>query len=129
MRLIPGSMDPVARAKGFRDRLGQAAESMSDDQFEDFLGHLGGGGAADVEANRATAVSRLTYTTRGLEDFFAIAGHELLLLEERGYNPSRADVARQLRENGLPQVTLGEYRHELHELGTKVSRGNGAKAR
>ena len=128
VRLVPGSMDPVARAKSFRERLGQAAGSMTDAQFEEFLAHLGGGGTAEVEANRATAVSRLSYTTRGLEDFFAIAGHELLLLEQRGYNPSRPDVARQLRENRIAPVTLSEYRHELHELGTKVGRTNGGKA-
>jgi hypothetical protein len=128
VRLIPGSVDPVARAQGFRNRLGQAAESMTDAQFEEFLAHLGGGSAADVETDRATAVSRLSVTTRGLEDFFAIAGHELALLEERGYNPGRSDVARQLRENGIARASLADYRHELHELGTKVGRADGAKA-
>ena len=128
MRLIPGSSDAPARAQRFRSQLGQAAESMSDEQFEDFLAHLGGGTAADVEADRAKTASRLTHTTRGLEEFFVMAGQELALLEQRGYSPSRPDVARQLRENGLPAVSLAEYRHELHELGTKVGRANGAKA-
>lgn len=128
MRLVPGSPDAAGRAQRFREQLGQAAASMSDEQFEEFLAHLGGGGTAEVEADRAKAVSRLSYTTRGLEEYFAIAGHELALLEDRGYSPSRPDVARQLRENGLPAVTLADYRHELHELGTKVGRANGARA-
>lgn len=127
VRLIPGSVDPAARAQGFRDRIGQAAEQMSDDQFEEFLAHLGGGSAASVETNRATTVSRLSTTTRGLEDFFAIAGHALALLEERGYNPTRPDIARQLRANAIPPRTLAEYRRELHELGARVGKAPGAK--
>lgn len=125
LRLVPGSADAAARARGFRQRLGQAAASMTDEQFEEFLAHLGGGDTADVERDRAQAVSRLTVTTRGLEEYFAIAGHELALLEDRGYSPTRPDVARQLRENDLPLSTAAEYRHELHELGSKVGMSNG----
>ncbi|MGH2610473.1 MAG: hypothetical protein ACRDHF_15440, partial [Tepidiformaceae bacterium] len=66
-----------------------------------------------------------TYTTRGLEEYFATAGHELALLEQRGYSPTRADVARQLRENDPPLSTIAEYRRELHELGAKVGMANG----
>ncbi len=125
VRLVPASADAAARARGFRERLGQAAASMTDEQFEEFVAHLGGGGVAEVEADRAQAVSRLTYTTRGLEEYFATAGHELALLEQRGYSPTRADVARQLRENDLPLSTIAEYRRELHELGAKVGMANG----
>ena len=49
-----------------------------------------------------------------------MAGHELTLLEKRGYSPARGDIARQLRENHLPPTTLAEYRHLLHELGSRV---------
>jgi hypothetical protein len=75
---------------------------------------------AEVETNRARAVSRMGFTTRGLEEYFAIAGQELAILEQRGYNPGRPDVARQLRDNHLPSTTLAEYRRTLHELGAKV---------
>jgi hypothetical protein len=129
VRLVPGSADPTARARGFRERLGEAAASLSDEQFEEFLAHLGGGETATVEADRAKAQSRLTYTTRGLEEYFAIAGQELALLEERGYSPTRPDIARQLRENHLAQITLGEYRRQLHELGAGVGMGQGAQPR
>ncbi|MEX0783385.1 MAG: hypothetical protein WD557_12100 [Dehalococcoidia bacterium] len=125
IRLVPGTPDAAARARGFRARLGEAAASMTDEQFEEFIAHLGGGDVADVEADRAQAVSRLSYTTRGLEEYFATAGQALALLEERGYAPSRADVARQLRDNNLPPNTIADYRRELHELGAKVSMGNG----
>lgn len=125
VRLVPGTADAAARARGFRARLGEAAASMSDEEFEEFLSHLGGGDAADVEADRAQAVFRLSSTTRGLEEYFAIAGHELALLEERGYSPTRSDVARQLRDNNLPLLTTADYRRELHELGAKVGMGNG----
>ncbi len=125
VRLVPGTADAAARARGFRARLGEAAASMSDEEFEEFLAHLGGGDVADVEADRAQAVSRLSSTTRGLEEYFAIAGHELALLEERGYSPTRLDVARQLRDNNLPLLSTTDYRRELHELGAKVGMGNG----
>ncbi|HEU4598110.1 MAG TPA: hypothetical protein VFS26_00050, partial [Solirubrobacterales bacterium] len=120
VRFVPGSTDAAQRVENFRARLGRAAESMSDEQFEEFVGHLGGGEAADVEANRAKAVSRLSSTTRGLEEYFAAAAQELGVLEERGYNPHRPDVARQLRENALPQLTVAEYRRQLRELGSAL---------
>jgi len=120
VRLVPGSDVAEARAATFRERLGAAAAEMSDEEFEEFIAMLGGGDVAEVEQNRATTVSRLSHATRGLEEYFAIAGHELTTLEKRGYNPRRADIARQLRENGLPSLQVAEYRHLLHELGAKV---------
>ena len=120
VRFVPAASDPVARAQRFREQLGAAAANMTDEEFEEFVAHLGGGSVANVEANRATTVSRLSTTTRGFEEYFAIAGQELALLEARGYNPGRAYVARQLRENKLPATTLAEYRRALHELGAKV---------
>jgi hypothetical protein len=95
---------------------------MSDVEFEEFLAHLGGGSVAEVETSRAQAVTRLGHTTRGLEEYFAIAGRELSLLEARGYSPNRPDVARQLRENHLPATTVAEYRSLLHQLGARVGR-------
>jgi hypothetical protein len=120
VRLVPAGGDPLARAQRFREQLGAAASQMSDEEFEDFIAHVGGGTVADVEADRAMAVSRMGHTTRGLEEYFALAGKELTVLEQRGYNPKRPDVARQLRENRLPSTTLAEYRHLLHQLGAKV---------
>lgn len=120
VRLMPGGAARAERVDRFRERLGDAAASMSDEQFEDFLAHLGGGEAANVEADRARVVDRMSTATRGIEEYFAIAGKALATLEERGYNPNRSDIARQLRENHLPMHTVGEYRRILHELGTKV---------
>lgn len=120
VRLVPGQGDPVARAQRFREQMGEAANRMSDEEFEVFLAHLGGGNTADVEADRAQAVSRMGTSTRGLEEYFGVAGRELALLEARGYSPGRADVARQLRENELPLTTVAEYRHLLHDLGARV---------
>lgn len=120
VRLIPGQVDPVARAQRFRQQMGEAAERMSDVEFEDFLAHLGGGTVADVEADRAQAFSRMGHSTRGLEEYFAAAGRELAVLEARGYAPGRPDVARQLRDNELPLTTVAEYRRLLHELGARV---------
>ncbi len=120
VRLVPGGSPPEERIQRFRARLGEAAASMTDAEFEEFISHLGGGATADVEANRANVVSRMHSATRGLEEYFAIAGKELGILESRGYNPSRGDVARQLRENKLPTHTVAEYRRILHDLGTKV---------
>jgi hypothetical protein len=120
VRLVPGGAAPAERAQRFREKLGQAAASMSDEEFEDFLAHLGGGEAASVEANRANVVDRMSSTARGIEDYFGIAGRALATLEARGYNPSRGDVARQLRENKLPTHTVADYRKILHELGTRV---------
>jgi hypothetical protein len=120
VRIVPGARDAAERAAGFRAKLAAAAAEMSDERFEEFIAMLGGGGVAEVEQDRAQAVSRLSHATRGLEDYFAMAGQELATLERRGYDPQRADVARQLRANGLPAATLAEFRHLLHELGTKV---------
>ena len=120
VRLQPGGAARAERVDRFRERLGQAAADMSDEQFEDFLAHLGGGEAANVEADRARTVDRMSSATRGFEEYFAIAGKALSTLEARGYNPNRADVARQLRENNLPGHTVAEYRRILHELGVKV---------
>jgi hypothetical protein len=120
VRIVPGGAGREERVQRFREQLGQAAAQMSDSEFEEFLAHLGGGVAADVEANRAQAVSRMSFATRGVEEYFGIAGRELALLEARGYNPQRSDVSRQLRDNGLPAHSVADYRRILHELGTKV---------
>lgn len=117
-----GKTDPGARVARFRAQLGDAATSMSDEQFEEFIATLGGGNVADAEADRAKAQSRMGYNQRGLEEYFAIAGHELSILEKRDYNPSRSDIARQLRENRLPATGIPEYRHLLHELGARAAR-------
>ena len=68
VRYVPAEADSVARAGRFREQLGTAAAQMSDEQFEEFIAMLGGGGVAEVEANRAKTVSRLSTTTRGLEE-------------------------------------------------------------
>lgn len=120
VRLVPGEADAEQRAGRFRERLGQAAAEMTDEQFEEFLAMLGSGDTAIVEADRARAAQRLQHTQRGLEEYFAIAGQELATLEKRGYNPARPDVARQLRENGLPPMTVAQFAHELHTLGARV---------
>ncbi len=120
VRLVPGGGDPAARVQRFREQLSAAAEKMSDEEFEQFVADLGGGTVAEVEADRAKAVSRLSHTTRGLAEYFSIAGQELTLLERRSYNPHRPDIARMLRENGLPGTGLAELRHALHELGARV---------
>jgi hypothetical protein len=117
--------DSSARVQRFREQLGSAATELSDEQFEDFIAHLGGGGAADVEHDRARTVSRMGHATRGLEDFFGQAGYELSTLEKRGYSPARADVARQLRANRLPMTDLAEYRHILKDLGKSVGKNTG----
>jgi hypothetical protein len=126
VRLVPGGAAREDRVQRFRERLGEAARNMSDEQFEDFLAHLGGGEAASVEADRAQVVTRMTHATRGFEEYFAIAGKALATLEARGYNPGRGDVARQLRENHLPAHSVAEYKRILHDLGTKVGARNGA---
>jgi hypothetical protein len=122
VRYIPGGSDAATRVARFREQLGSAAARMSDEEFEQFLEVLGGGDVADVERDRAQAVSRLTTTTRGIDDYFAIAGHELAVLEKRGFSPGRPDIARQLRDNGLPPYDLPEYRQLLHELGGRVGK-------
>ncbi|MGH2632402.1 MAG: hypothetical protein ACRDG3_03235 [Tepidiformaceae bacterium] len=120
VRFVASDGNTGARAQRFREQLGEAAVSLSDEEFEEFLGHLGGGRTADVEADRAKTVSRLSHTTRGLEEYFAIAASQLAVLEQRGYNPGRPDIARQLRENKLPATTVTEYRRTLHDLGLRV---------
>lgn len=120
VRIVPGESDPAARAQRFRNQLSESAAQMSDEEFEEFIAHLGGGSVAEVESNRAQTVSRMSHTTRGLEEYFATAGRELAILESRGYNPRRPDVARQLRENHLPETSLADFRHQLHELGVRV---------
>lgn len=120
VRLVPRETNADERAQRFRRQLGAAAEQMSDEEFEEFLAHLGGGSVADVEADRAKTVTRLGHTTRGLEEYFAIAAKELALLEARAYNPGRPDVARQLRDNHLPARSTAEYRHLLHDMGSRV---------
>jgi hypothetical protein len=125
VRLVPGEASATERAARFRERLGRAATEMSDAQFEEFLAMLGSGDTAVVEADRARAVTRLQHSARGLEEYFAIAGHELAVLEKRGFNPSQPDVARYLRENHLPPKTIAEYAHELHELGVVVGKRQG----
>ncbi|MCC7366236.1 MAG: hypothetical protein IT303_17905 [Dehalococcoidia bacterium] len=112
--------DAAARAQLFRERISANAKRMSDEEFEDFIAVLGGGEAATVESARERALDRLGHATRGLEQYFTIAGQALATLEKRGYSPSRPDVARQLRENGLPQATLADYRHQLRDLGARA---------
>lgn len=120
LRIVASEGDSVERTERFREQMGTAASEMSDEEFEEFIEHVGGGIVADVEADRAKTASRLGHTTRGLEEYFALAGKELAVLEQRGYNPKRPDVARQLRDNRLPLMSLAEYRHMLHELGARV---------
>lgn len=117
----PGSADPAARAQRFREQLAAASAELGDDDFEQFLTHLGGGDVASVEAGRERTVSRMNQTALVLEEQFAVAGRELAVLEQRNYDPERRDVARQLRSNNLPSTTLAQFRHELHELGARVS--------
>jgi hypothetical protein len=121
IRLVPATAQAEERARRFRERLAAAAD-LSDEQFEAFITELGGGHVAEVESARATAVTRLGHMQRGLEEYFASAGRHLALLEQRRYNPARADIARQLQANHLAPRTVDDYRRILHELGTKVSR-------
>jgi hypothetical protein len=72
VRLVPGGLPADERVQMFRRKLGDAADSMSDEQFEDFLSHVGGGEVANVEADRAQTVARMSRTTRGIEEYFAI---------------------------------------------------------
>jgi len=123
VRFVPVERaDAEERANHFRDRLASAASEMTEEQFEDFISHLGGGTVAVVEDDRARTINRMGHTTRGLEEYFAVAGHELAVLEERGYNPRRPDVARQLQANTLPGMTVAEYRHLLGQLGAQVGK-------
>jgi hypothetical protein len=122
VRMVPGEAAAGERAARFRERLGKAAGEMSDQQFDEFLALLGSGDRAMVEADRARAASRLQHTTRGLEEYFAIAGRELAVLEARGYNPARGDIARQLSANRLPRHTISDFSHQLHELAARVGK-------
>lgn len=119
VRFVPGS-GPADRSEQLRQQLAEAAAEMDDQAFEEFVLQLGGGEKATVEGDRARAVRRLSHTTRGIADYFAIAASELSLLEERGYTPSRPDVARQLEQNHLPSTNVAEYRRTLRELGSLV---------
>lgn len=119
LRLLPAS-DSTERIDRFRLQLGEAGQDMSDEDLEAMFEHLGGGAAADVEGAREQMASRLSHTTRGFAEYYALAHEQLSILEERGYNPARPDVARQLSENHLPKSTAGEYRQVLRELGARV---------
>src|SRR4029078_11232093 len=66
VRIVPGGAGREERVQRFREQLGHGAAQMSDSEFEEFLAHLGGGEAANVEANRAQAVSRMSFATRGV---------------------------------------------------------------
>lgn len=120
IRIVTSESDPAARAQRFREQLAEAAAAMSDEEFEEFIAHLGGGNIAEVETNRAQAVSRMNHATRMVEEYFGVAGRELALLERRGYHPARRDIARGLRANRLPVKTVAEYRQQLHELATRL---------
>ncbi len=122
VRFVPDgdTTDRADRTEQLRRRLGEAAGEMDDEAFEEFLLQLGGGAKATVEGDRARAASRLSHATRGIADYFAIAASEISVLEERGYNPARQDVARQLSDNHLPATTVAEYRHMLREMGAVV---------
>lgn len=122
VRIVPGDDRSEQRADAFRAHLAEAAEGMSDEQFEAFLVELGGGAPALVESDRAQASARLGTATRGLEEYFGAAAVELAVLERRGFDPHRRDVARQLRDNGIEPRTIADYRRELHDLGRKVGR-------
>jgi hypothetical protein len=121
LRLVPpDKADP--RADRLRARLGSVTGDMSDDEFEEFVAQLGGGERATVEGDRARAASRLSHTTESIARYFAVASEELSTLESRGYTPSRPDVARLLRDNRLPAMTIAQYRMRLRELGAQVGR-------
>ncbi|MCK9517414.1 MAG: hypothetical protein M0R74_00080 [Dehalococcoidia bacterium] len=121
LRLVPKQGDAARRAALFREQVARAATSMDDAEFEAFLAVVGGGEPAEVESNRARSLQRMSSTRSGLEHYFGQASHELRVLEERGYNPQRADVARQLRANRLPAATVADYRRVLRELGARVA--------
>lgn len=122
VRVAMGGAAAEERLQRFRERLGKAAEELTDEEFEAFLEMLNAGAVADVERDRARLESRLGQTTRGLEEYFAVAAAELALLEQRGYNPRRPDVSRQLRQNGVEPLSLGDYRRVLHEIGRRVGK-------
>ncbi len=125
VRLVPNEQQAEDRAARFKEQLGEAAGNMSEQEFEDFITHIGGGEVATVEADRAQAVERMGFARRGLQEYFKIAGQELSTLAGRGYDPNRPDVRRQLEANHLPASTVDEYRHLLGELGSKVGQRAG----
>jgi hypothetical protein len=125
VRLVPSEQSADDRAQRFRERLSEARESMSEEEFEEFITHIGGGEVAAVEEDRAQAVERMGFARRGLQEYFRIAGQEIHTLASRGYNPQRPDVRRQLDANNLPLSTVDEYRHMLSELGSKVGQKPG----
>jgi hypothetical protein len=120
VRLVPAERPAAERAHQFRERLAAAASQMAEDEFEEFITHLGGGELATVESDRARVVARMGTTRHGLDEHFAVAGQEIETLAARGYSPHRSDVRRQLEANGLPLHTVQEYRHLLGELGSRV---------
>lgn len=125
VRLLPAVQDAAARAARFREQLSSAAGALTDDQFEEFIAHLGGGSTGAVESDRARTVERLTAVTASLERYFAGAAAELAVLEQRDYRPGRAGVSRALASNGLEPHTLADFRHILRDLGAQVGRGPG----
>ena len=116
VRLVQGDADASERADRFRKTLSDAAESMTDSELEGFLAELGGGETADVESDRADIAERMEHATSGLREAFTTAAAVLKLLEERGYDPERRDIARQLAANQIKPRPLAEYQAELHEL-------------
>ncbi len=122
VRVVPAERRAEERLAALREQLGKAAAELTDDEFEEFVAHLGGGEPGKVEEDRARTVARLEWVSRHLEEYFRRAGEELRILERRGYDPRRRDVARELRENRMPPLTLGEYRHRLRELGARVGK-------
>ncbi len=116
VRLMPSESDAVARAERFRGQLSEASETMEEEQLEAFLVELGGGAIANVESDRADIAVRMDHATEGLQEYFAVAGSALQTLEQRGYEPGRRDVARQLASNGIERRALKQYREELQTL-------------
>jgi len=128
VRHKPGESDAVSRAERFRGLLSDASETMEDEQLERFLAELGGGEAANVDQDRADIAVRLDHATEGMQEYFAVAGSALQTLEQRGYQPGRRDIARQLSSNSISPRSLAEYRDELHELARAAGHPEGAPA-
>jgi hypothetical protein len=121
-----GESDAVSRAERFRSLLGDASETMEDEQLERFLAELGGGETANVDQDRADIAIRLDHATEGMQEYFAVAGSALQTLEQRDYEPGRRDIARQLASNRISPRTLAEYHDELHELARAAGHPEGA---
>jgi len=122
VRVVPSERRAEQRLAALREQLSRAAAEMTDEEFEQFVAHLGGGEPGKVEEDRQRMVARLESVSRHLEEYFRRAADELRTLERRRYDPRRRDVARELRENGLPPLTLAEYRHRLRDLGARVGK-------